>query len=181
VEEKDTPANIIHTLYPLFNSMEQNYDQPDQWIVILTGIEDNAVCILNEVYTNTSSCRDIRGNLIDHHTVNEELQILAKDINKITNFFYGLLIRKPQLAATINYFNQGLTSINKQCTKLQIRADEMIFKSVKHDDANGILLLAAAKVDGNILNAIPKDLINLFATTMFEVKLNDVKLACGAI
>lgn len=181
-EEKDTPANIIHTLYPLFNRMEENYDHPDQWILILSSIGDNAVCILNEVYQNTNSCRDIRGNLIDRHTVNEELQILAKDINKINNFIYGLLKRKPQLDKSINYFNQGLASINEQCAKLRIQADEMIFKSVQHSDhKKEELLLLAAKLDDKCpLNNIPKELINIFATTMFEVKLNDAQKACTA-
>ena len=58
----------------------------------------------------------------------------------------------------------------------------MIFKSVKHDDANGILLLLAAKSDVNsLLNNIPKDLINLFAIKLFEVKLDQTTKAYGDI
>lgn len=168
-----TPANMIHSRYTLLPALEFSYDGPTGWIILLKCLEENAVTILNEMHQNTNSCRDFKGNLIDRNTVHKELQILAHDINKIINFIFELLKRKPQLDITINYFNQGLTSIKKECAKLQFRADEMILKSVS---ANGILLHAAAKLDVNSsLNNIPKELINIFATKMFELKLDEAK------
>ncbi len=183
VQEIHSPSNVIHTIYPILQKMDENNDIADKWIMILTCLSENAGFILDEMHHNTHSCWDIRGYLIDRHTVHEELQILAKDINKINNFICELLIRKPEFNKTINYFHHGITSINEKCVKLWSQADEMIFKSVQHSDhKNEELLLLAAKLDETcILNHIPKELINIFAITMFQLKLNDVNKACGAI
>lgn len=165
-------ANLIHNTISKLPGMERSYADEGGWIAKLECMNENAVYILKEVNHNTDCCRGIKGNLINRNVVHEELQILAKDINIIIKYVFDLLVRKPRLDIEIRR-SYGQFSIKKECAKLQIRADEMIFKSVRHDDYAQVLLFLAAKSDLNSpLNHIPKELINIFATTLFEVKLH---------
>ena len=162
------PVKKIHQTYHQLSRWESSYDDGSGWMIRLEFTNDFANCII----LNVENCKNEEGKLIDRKDIRDELQTLAKDINKIIDYVSDLLKRKPHLDLGHNRFNK-LISIKSESAKLQIKADEMIFKSVKHDDANGILLLLAAKSDVNsLLNNIPKDLINLFATTLFEVKLD---------
>jgi len=164
------PVKTIHKTCNQLSIMESSYFDGSGWITSLEFTNDFA----RRIILNVEHCKNEEGKLIDRQAIRDDLQILAKDINKIINYVFDLLIRKPHLDVGENRFNK-LISTKSETAKLQIQADEMILKSVKHDDANGILLLLAAKVDGNILNAIPKELINIFATILFEVKLNQAK------
>lgn len=177
-------SNRIHTRRENFLSREcWLYKQLTAygWTDDLSVIKRDAATILKLVIHSTDSCRDIENKLIDRHTVHQELQILAEDIIAIVNLVFERLIENPKLDVNIHH-HTGLTSIREQCRILKNQAMEMIFKFSKHDNENQVLLFLAAKLDGTCsFNHIPKDLINIFATTMFELKLNDAKKACGAI
>lgn len=171
------PANIIQKTCRQLSAMESSYDDGSGWIARLEFTNDFA----NGIILNVEYSKNEEGKLIDRKVIRDELQILAKDINKILNYVSDLLIRKPHLDVGQNRFNKQI-SIKSECAKLQIKADEMIFKSVKHDDEVQVLLLLSAKSDENSpFNHIPKELINIFATTLFEVKLDQAIKASRAI
>lgn len=148
-----------------------------KWISTLEKTSDDATFIFDKVSHNIDYFKDFYNiETINRKVVYKELLIVAANLNNIIDLTFKILDQKPIFEIMTNF------SIKDQCAKLQIIADKMIFESVKHDNTNEALLFLAGKSDVNSpLNQIPKDLINLFATTMFELKLNDAKNACKAI
>ncbi len=164
------PVNKIHktSREKELSGMESSYYDGSGWIARLEFTNDFA----NSILLKVERCKNGEGQLIDRNIIRDDLQILAKDINKLITYVFDLLVRKPYLDVIQNRFNRLIT-IKSECEKLQIKADEMVFKSVQHDDEVQVLLFLATNSDVNSpLNQIPKDLINLFATTLFEVKLD---------
>lgn len=163
-----------HWTYPMLSELG--------WIERLSMTKRDADSILKLVFKNTNSCKDINNNLIDRHIVHKELQILAKDIISIINLAFARLLTKPELDVDANQ-RLGLNTIRGQCQILKSQARHMIFKSVKHDIENQVkLLFLASQSDLNSpLNQIPKELINLFATIIFEDKYGKAKKDCGLI
>lgn len=146
------------------------------WISTLEKVTHDAALILDKVCHNIPFIECFNEKIIDRKNVCKELLIVAANINNIIDLAFKMLKQKPIFENTTKF------KINDRCAKLQIIAEKMISESIMHDDENEVLLFLAAKSDENsTLNKIPKDLINLFATTMFELKLNDAKNDCKAI
>lgn len=154
------------------------------WVEILNRTEMNAAVILQEISynQNISQCLDVNKKLIDRDIVHQELEILSTAMYSMITSAFKILKQEVSFEKEVTYIF-GKTTIREKCAELQILADQMIYKFVQYSEhKNEELLLLTAKLDVNSpLNHIPKDLINLFATTMFELKLNDAKNDCKAI